>query len=153
MVLATEPVEKNCTYPHACAGRKNFSATKLYSRYEAAPGAQLFAVGELCAVWRSSLWRGCGPFVSVADVLGIVVSATWCGTGCLVEPNCHGGARYRPPAHPSDSRAGASHVPDAPATRGWRAATAGGWWPARRDLRVTGANVRHVHGAAPMRSR
>lgn len=63
------------------------------------------------------------------------------------------GVRGTAPAHPSDSRAGASHVPDAPATRGWRAATAEGWWPARRDLRVTGANVHHVHGAAPMRSR
>ena len=39
---------------------------------------------------------GRGPFVSVADVLGIVVPATWRGTEWLFEPDCHGGARYRP---------------------------------------------------------
>lgn len=47
-------------------------------------------------MWRSSLWRGCGPFVSMADVSGIVGFATWCGTGRLVEPKYHGGAKYHP---------------------------------------------------------
>ena len=56
--------------------------------------------GALRGVVNSVCNAGRDPFVSVADVLGIVVSATWCGTGCLVEPNYHGGARYRPPAHP-----------------------------------------------------
>mgnify|MGYP001759907129 FL=1 len=38
----------------------------------------------------------CGPFVSMADVLGIVGFATWCGTGRLVEPKYHGDAKYHP---------------------------------------------------------
>ena len=50
--------------------------------------------GALRGVVNSVCNAGRDPFVSVADVLGIVVSATWRGTGCLVEPNCHGGARY-----------------------------------------------------------
>lgn len=52
--------------------------------------------GALRGVVNSVCNAGRDPFVSVADVLGIVVPATWRATGCLVEPNCHGGARYCP---------------------------------------------------------
>jgi len=70
----------------------------LYPRHETAAGAQLFAGWGALRGVELLPWRCCDPFVPVADVLGIVVSAIWCGTGCLVEPNYHGGVKYRPDA-------------------------------------------------------
>ena len=63
-------------------------------------GGGLPVCSALCGVVNSVCYAGRDPFVSVADVLGIVGFATWRGTEWLFEPNCHGGARYCPRPHP-----------------------------------------------------
>lgn len=94
MVLAAEPVEK------IVLTLALVLLSRIFQPQSCTPGMKrrrehnFSQCGELCAVWRSCRWRCCGPFVSVADVSGVVVSVTWCGTRYLAELNYHAGAKY-----------------------------------------------------------